>query len=433
MTSTKKRIKSSSHSTKFMNKGKLDLLSDFLDEYNKGVEFYINYWWSNRVETKLSNGKILIFDLSKCMYDIPSMLNIANIYPKDSPLSKRVLMIASSEAIGIIKSVTTKIKKLYYRLNKSTDDKIKESIQKKIDNIKFSKPIRSKRARANLNSKCCDFFPGISKEFDGFLVLKSIGKKYGKIAIPIKFHKHSDGLKKRGWALKTSWLVDLKQVCSTWEKEPTPIKEEGKRIGADQGITTCLSLSDEQITPKCNHGHDLSSIMKTMKNKKPGSKAYERCQSHRKDYINWSIKQLDFSNVKTLALEEVKDIRKGKRLNGFMNRWTYPLIEAAIVNRCEDEGVLLLKQSPTYRSQRCSVCGYVHETNRKNKKFKCGSCGFVMDADINGAKNHEPELFPLPKNFHLLKLNKSGFYWTSDGIYDLMGQALAVPDANKSI
>ena len=41
-------------------------------------------------------------------------------------------------------------------------------------------------------------------------------------------------------------------------------KKSGRTVGADQGILTCLTLSDGQITQKCNHGHDLSSIQRKM-------------------------------------------------------------------------------------------------------------------------------------------------------------------------
>ena len=43
--------------------------------------------------------------------------------------------------------------------------------------------------------------------------------------------------------------------------------------------------------------------------------------------------------------------------------------------------------NPAYTSQRCHRCGHVAEENRIQAKFKCVSCGYVGNADINAAFN----------------------------------------------
>ena len=42
---------------------------------------------------------------------------------------------------------------------------------------------------------------------------------------------------------------------------------------------------------------------------------------------------------------------------------------------------------PAYTSQRCHRCGHVAEENRKEERFKCVSCGYAGNADINAAFN----------------------------------------------
>jgi len=43
--------------------------------------------------------------------------------------------------------------------------------------------------------------------------------------------------------------------------------------------------------------------------------------------------------------------------------------------------------NPAYTSQRCHCCGHVADANRKKERFKCVSCGYVGNADINAAFN----------------------------------------------
>jgi transposase len=92
---------------------------------------------------------------------------------------------------------------------------------------------------------------------------------------------------------------------------------------------------------------------------------------------------------------------------------------------CEEQNVSVLKISPTYTSQRCSVCGWTRKSNRKGKTFKCTSCGHTTDADLNASKNIALNLPELGKKERLSKINIKGFYWFEKD------QELIVPDVNK--
>lgn len=54
-------------------------------------------------------------------------------------------------------------------------------------------------------------------------------------------------------------------------------------------------------------------------------------------------------------------------------------------------GVNLVFVDPRYTSQTCHKCLHIHpikgESYRSGKRFKCGHCSWVGDADENGAKN----------------------------------------------
>ena len=430
------RFKSSRHTIKYANQGKQGMLREFLKDYNSSVDFYVDYIWNNVIQWKDKNNNLHTFDIKNDEYDLPKFISTDVLIPENCNLSARALKTASGEAIGIIKSIANKIKKAKFRLDiaiGTNDPKKVDLAIKKLNAIKFSKPESRKTLMANLNSICCEFIPASEsnvKEFDGFLVLKSIGKKYGKILIPIKFHRHTNGLIKNDWNRKTSWMIYEDYACSIWEKETRELKDDGVKVGLDQGVVTCVTLSDGQITGKDIHGHDLRSIMQTLARRKKGSKGYGRAQKHRENYINWSIKQLNLENVREIGFENV---RGNIQTNRFLSAWCFTTIEKAIEDRCLEEGVLLVKQNSPYRSQRCSQCGFVHKANRKSKLFKCRQCGFEIDADLNGAINHELELIALPNGLFRSGVNrKEGFYWKPTMVHTMDGEVLTVPLVSKT-
>ncbi|HUS50234.1 MAG TPA: zinc ribbon domain-containing protein, partial [Candidatus Paceibacterota bacterium] len=100
-----------------------------------------------------------------------------------------------------------------------------------------------------------------------------------------------------------------------------------------------------------------------------------------------------------------------KRTSRFMKHWTYPLIFAKLSSLCEESGVQISYINSTYTSQRCSQCGWVRKTNRKESQFKCTLCGFASDADLNASKNISLNLPAINKEKRLSKSNRTGFYW----------------------
>ena len=421
-----KIIKTSQHSIKFANSGKLEMLYQFIDDYNEMVWWFVNYFWTTPVKWGDS-----VMDIQRNKLSVPNFISTVGVNYPELGLSARAVKIASGQAIGIIKSATEKRRKQLYILSKKMSEGEVESVKKlqsKIDSNPLIKPSKTKlQKQLVLNSICCEFISKKTKEFDGWLRISSIGKKYGHIHIPVKMTKHSNRLAGSGYQKNTSWQISTKTINSIWEKEKPPKSTGSRVLGADQGKTTCLSLSDGQITPKCLHGHDLASIIKKMSGKEKASKGFKRTQAHRTNYINWSIKQLDISDVKELRLEKLNQMRKGSNSGRELSHWTYTEINAKVYDRCSELGVPVIEQSATYRSQRCSDCGWTQKSNRKGKEFICRRCGVIHDADINGALNHEADLYRLPYGFWQMHENRAGFYWKSSGLFNVSGEEIAVP------
>jgi transposase len=55
--------------------------------------------------------------------------------------------------------------------------------------------------------------------------------------------------------------------------------------------------------------------------------------------------------------------------------------------RCEENGILLKRVIPSYTSQKCSSCGFIHKNNRSGKTFLCLNCKLLIDADFNASIN----------------------------------------------
>src|SRR5258706_431176 len=185
-------------------------------------------------------------------------------------------------------------------------------------------------------------------------------------------------------------------------------------IGMDTGITNVFTSSDGQKSSTDPHGHTLSTICSKLARKTKGSKAFRAAQEHRKNYINWSINQLNLTGVKQINLEQVNLFDGSGQVSRFVSHFAHRLISEKIGMLAEEQKVSVILQKSPYKSQRCSSCGFVHMKNRKSKKFKCQnkSCGLVIGADLNAAQNNEKQLECLDfKNVKHRSLNSKGFFW----------------------
>lgn len=421
------KIRASTHYfNNFTNKEKQSLLSQFVDQYRDVTQSIIDHLWNNEISF---NDKI--FDVKKDLLDCPSFISTINLN-LSSNLYERAIKCAATQACSIIKGTVEKRKKRLYVLEQlKQEGKDTAKLQEKMDKHPINKPKVPDNFKCELNSICCDFLEG-ENSFDGFIQLKSIGKKYGKIRIPIKFHRQSNKWKNKG-ILKPSFLISKKYINMRWEIDFPEKRKEGLIVGADSGLITCLTLSDGQTTKKCPHGHDLRSITETLSRRKQGGNGFQRKQDHRENYVNWSINQLDLDGIKQINLEEIYDLNRGKNTSKLLKRWKNTLISDKVQKIGEEAGVQIKLQSSPYRSQRCSSCGYVNKSNRTKKVFLCGVCGYTDDADLNASLNHLEELPRIGKDLLHLKMSETGFYWIEQGLFSLNGEEITVSHAEERV
>jgi IS605 OrfB family transposase len=386
-------IKSTKTSVKFARSNKKENLYLFILEYQKIVSEFVDRLWP--------------------MADVPKMADKNLTGGIKTWLSARAIQAAGKQASAIVRGTRTKQAKRLYQINKFKSqgmNKKARKLQEIYDKNICSKP-DIKSVKPELDSRFVTIKFSKSGKFDGWVILGSLGNSLS-IRIPFKKTKHFNKMLVNG-KIKSCIRLSKNDLTFMFEFDMPKKVESGEVLGVDIGQNEIISCSNGQVISKDFHGHSYKSICEKLSRKKKGSKAFRRAEAHRSNYINWSVNQLNLSGVKVVKRENIKNMRKGRRVNRKLSHWNYAELFGRLDSKLNDAGVQIVKICSTYTSQRCSSCGWVRKGNRKGKLFKCLSCGFSLDSDLNAAKNISFELPAISREQRLRKENRTGFYWLS--------------------
>jgi transposase len=400
-------IKSSMASIKFANKAKRGEVSSIIDEYKRIMAIYIDLLW------------ILPVD------DIPGYLDKSYLDKADSFLSYNFKQCAGKQASGIVRGTRQKQKQTLWKISdfKSKGElKKARRLQHHFDNKQVSKPTLD-NVQCDLNENVAMINLNNETSFDGWVNIKTLGRDKN-FSIPFKKHKHFNELYFKGHVLK-SISLSKKNITFGFEIELPKQRAEGSTLGLDIGVKTTLSLSDNQAYETGNHNHTLDSICDKLCRQQPGSKNFRQTVKHRRHYLHEMANKIDLTGVKQVNREDIKGLRKGRRTSKKLGHFNYAEYFEVLDNLFLMTGVLLKKVSPTYTSQRCSACGWVLKANRKGKYFRCKSCSFELDADLNASRNLALPLRAISKKQRLKQENRIGFYWT------VLSEEFTVPHPKK--
>lgn len=96
----------------------------------------------------------------------------------------------------------------------------------------------------------------------------------------------------------------------------------------------------------------------------------------------------------TLAVENLTDIRsrvRARKANGGQRRlhaWSFASLRAMLAYKAEERGIRVEGVDPRHTSQTCSRCAFQSRYNRRSQSaFQCRSCGYQLNADLNGSRN----------------------------------------------
>ena len=414
-------IKSSRHKI-HLNAGKAQRIQYFIDAYKAFIHAVVDHVWKNGYNN---------YHPTKNKYKHPKFFDSTFLRSFDSPLSAILRQTAGLQALAMLKSATTKHSKRVYVLKKLQQKQTKDTkdldsikkLQSKINDSSLVKPslpanFKATISRPEVVKVLTHNKQGKKFAYDEFIKL-CFAAKIGNILIPLNHHKHSKKLLNKGMVRKLTAinLLGNNLIDLIWQIDKPEKVKAGKTVGCDQGITTCVTLSDGQTTKDNAHGWNLTKIQHRLAKRKGDSKGFKRAQELRKNYINWSLNQLNFNGISTVNLEKVFQIRKHKRISKFQKSWSYPLIRQKLIHLSDAKGFSVVEVPNKFRSQRCNDCGYVNKSNRKGKTFKCKRCNHTADADMNAASNLELCLPEVPHWVFKQQLNrKEGFFWTAEGV-----------------
>jgi putative transposase len=400
-------IRSVKLSTKSINQNKEYNYNSFLEEYRNVVSQFIDILWN------MKNISVLL------PKEITNKIN-------NTWLSARAIQSAGKQASSIVRGTRQKQKQRLYKLKQLQKEGTQynniRKLQQAIAKANMTKPNISD-IHPDLDSRFIQIDDNNNTTFDIWITLSSLGNKL-KIPIPLKKTKVYNKWNNLG-KLKPSIRLYKNKIEVIFDIQDKPNKAEGNILGLDIGIKNTYYASDKQHSRVDNHGHTLESIINKLSRKMKGSKSFERTQQHRKNYINWSINQLNLNNTKQVNVEDIKYLRYKSRFSRELSHWTYTDIFDKIGRYCEEQNVSVHAVNPIYTSQRCSVCGWTQKKNRKGKVFCCLQCGNTMDSDLNASLNLSFVLPELSKKDCSKHLNKDGFYW------NILDSECIVPNVQK--
>ena len=201
------------------------------------------------------------------------------------------------------------------------------------------------------------------------------------------------------------------------ESHPEPPEKTDKVLGVDLGRTDIAVTSDgdsfsgKEITKVRDHHSDLRSKLQQKATRGTRSTRRrvrrllqrlsgreQRFQKHTNHVISHRIIQYARATNHVIALEDLTGIRertnempRTKTERRRSNSWAFYQLRQFLGYKAIKFSVKLILVDPRYTSQTCHNCLHIHpvqgKSYRSGKKFACGHCGWVGDADLNGAKN----------------------------------------------
>ncbi|WP_167402577.1 RNA-guided endonuclease InsQ/TnpB family protein [Micromonospora viridifaciens] len=201
----------------------------------------------------------------------------------------------------------------------------------------------------------------------------------------------------------------------------------GTVVGVDRGVKVALAMSDgrmwnrtfsspgqerelarlksaagRQETARRNCGAKTSN--RAQKIRAEIARTEAKIRNRRRDFLAWAANRLCIQHA-TVKLEglHVKamtatakgtiaepgiNVAAKAGLNRAILDKGWGIFEAALANRARTTGTRIVKVPAAYTSQRCSRCGHTDRNNRESQaRFRCGSCGYQANADVNAAIN----------------------------------------------
>lgn len=328
-----------------LNQGKANVVRQFLHQFHDVIQYFVDLFWQRQ-------------DFS-------------------SKLAPKPTVHLARERFGI----TT-------RLGQALAKQAKEIVRSQ-----YKKP-KSKQRKPKIKWQTVTLFYHFvtieqfqGKGFDW--AVRLIGAGAPKLVIPVKSTKPLNQRLPDGWQLSKTIRMGLRKgrfwIDFILEKERPKSREKGRLIGMDSNYKNGLVFSDGQVV-----GQELYPRIQCF------AKRQKHTKAEIKSMLGRAIKQIDFSQVKVLVVEDLKKVKHGKRgtfsrvFNRRLSHWLYAYTVDLLSRICEELGIEVQRKDPFKTSQFCRICSKWDRRNRRGDKFSCVNCGQNTNhADLNASLNLE--------------------------------------------
>ncbi|WP_308170169.1 RNA-guided endonuclease InsQ/TnpB family protein [Acrocarpospora catenulata] len=198
--------------------------------------------------------------------------------------------------------------------------------------------------------------------------------------------------------------------------EPIPAPGTGEVAGVDRGVAVSAAVSTGELLPaptlRDSEKARLLRLLRKLARAGRGSnrrgrvnaaiaKLKARESDRRKDWAEKTstglarrfdviaVEDLKVRNMTRSARGTIEAPGRNVRAKAGLNRGILAAGWGLLVTRLEQKAPgRVVKVSPAYTSLRCSVCGIVDREARESQAvFRCRSCGYAANADVNAARN----------------------------------------------
>src|SRR5215470_4582184 len=190
-----------------------------------------------------------------------------------------------------------------------------------------------------------------------------------KITIPINQTTHMNRFLGHGWQIGSTIRLGMDKqglwIELIFEKKRPELRTEGRVIGIDRGFRKAFVTSD---------GQEIGAELRDQIRRK--GKRSKTSYYHIRTELFRCLKGLKLEGVKTIVLEDLRYIKRGKRgtfsrqVKRQLSFWSLTRARDWLRCRWEELGVRIIFVSPYKTSQRCQRCGKIDSRNRKGTTWK---------------------------------------------------------------
>ena len=186
------------------------------------------------------------------------------------------------------------------------------------------------------------------------------------------------------------------------QKDNAPLRQEGRDIGIDWGLTSLVATSEGQLLGLSlypwlkERDQELLELTRSLQRQgiKPRSSRRYRALNRRisqyvKNEVGRVLNRLAAQDIKSITCEDLDFRGQGlsRRTRAIVSRAGRSAFKQKLADLTENHGIEVHSVNPAYTSQQCSGCGLSTSENRKGSSFRCVHCGKTLHADVNAARN----------------------------------------------